>query len=169
MNPAGVLGPFDPYLGESNEVVLQLLQGKLPVFPRGQAPYVDVRDTAAVLTAAVDHAPGGRYLVPGETVASLHALLREVTGRRLPVLYLPPAVARSATWPGYASGLSFLPGAIEGVRITACANTVDSSQTTQDLGVHARSLRESLTDTVQWLVTSGHLRLALAGKAAPTG
>ena len=169
VNPAGVLGPHDPYLGESNEVVLQLLQGKLPVFPRGRAPYVDVRDTAAVLTAAVDHAPGGRYLVPGETVASLHSLLREITGRRLPVLFLPPSVARAATWPGYASGLGFLPGAIEGVRITACANTVDATQTTQDLGVQARPLRESLTDTVQWLVTSGHLPAGLAGKAAPTG
>ncbi len=169
VNPAGIVGPFDPYLGESNELVLQLLQGRLPVFPRGRAPYVDVRDTAAVLAAAVDHPPGGRYPVPGETVASLHALLREITGRRLPVVFLPSAVARAATWPGYVSGLSVLPGAIEGVRITACANTVDASATTHDLGVRARPLRDSLTDTVQWLVTAGHLSERLAGAAAPRG
>ncbi len=167
VNPGGVLGPHDPYLGESNEIVLQLLQGKLPVFPRGRAPYVDVRDTAAVLTAAVDHQPGGRYVVPGESVASMHALLREITGRRLPVLFLPSAVAVAATWPGYATGLGFLPGAIEGVRIAACGNTIDAAATTRDLGVTARPLLESLTDTVRWLVSSGHLPARLAGRAAP--
>ncbi len=167
VNPAGVLGPHDPYLGESNELVGQLLRGRLPVFPRGQAPYVDVRDTAAVLTAAVDHEPGGRYLVPGETVASLHGLLREITGRRLPVVFLPSIVARAATLPGYLTELEFLPGAIEGVRITACANSIDASATTRDLGVTARPLAESLADTVRWLVTSGHLPAKLAGKVVP--
>ena len=35
VNPGGVIGPHDPYLGETNEVLVQVLQGKQPVFPRG--------------------------------------------------------------------------------------------------------------------------------------
>lgn len=163
--PASVVGPHDPYLGETNELVLQILRHRLPVFPRGQLPYVDVRDTAAVLAAAVGHAPGGRYVVPGTTVASPHELLREVTGRRVPVVFLPASVAVAATWPGYASGLGFLPGAVEGVRIAACASSIDASATTRDLGVEARPLRDALTDTVRWLVEAGHLRAGLAGSA----
>src|SRR6476659_7414075 len=61
VNPGGIIGPDDPYLGESNELVLQVLKGQLPVFPRGGLQYVDVRDTAAVLVAALAHEPGGRY------------------------------------------------------------------------------------------------------------
>lgn len=163
VNPASILGPHDPYLGENNELILQILQGRLPVFPRGRLPYVDVRDTAAVLAAAVDHAPGGRYVVPGANVPSLHATLREVTGRRVPVLFLPGAVARAGTWPGYATGWRLLPGALEGVRIAACASSIDASATTRDLGVTARPLRDSLVDTVRWLVEAGHLSRRLAG------
>ena len=167
VNPGGIIGPHDPYLGESNEIVLQVLKGQLPVFPRGALQYVDVRDTAAVLVAALAHEPGGRYLVPGTDVTSLHEPLREVTGRRLPMLPVPPRMAEIGTLPGYLTGWSFLPGAREGARITGCANHVDFSATTRELGVTGRPLTESLADTVRWLVVAGHLPARLAGRARP--
>ena len=166
VNPGGVIGPYDPYLGESNDLILQILRGRMPVYPRGQLHYVDVRDTAAVLAAAVDHEPGAHYLVPGVGVTSLHAPLREVTGRKLPVLLVPPRVAELATTPGYLSGWNRLPGALEGARITGCANSVDSRLTTRDLGVSARPLHETLIDTVRWLVEAGHLPPGLAGEVS---
>ena len=43
VNPGGVIGPHDPYLGETNEIVVQVLLGKQPVFPRGRQQFVDVR------------------------------------------------------------------------------------------------------------------------------
>ena len=36
VSPGGVIGPHDPYLGESNDVIVQILRGQLPVFPRGR-------------------------------------------------------------------------------------------------------------------------------------
>lgn len=68
VNPGGILGPHDPYLGESNEVIREVLRGRVPTWPRGGLQWVDVRDTAEVIVAALDH-PGRRYLVPGENVA----------------------------------------------------------------------------------------------------
>ena len=158
VNPGGVLGPHDPYLGESNTVVLEILQGRTPVFPRGSVPYVDVRDTAATLAAALEVEPGGRYVVPGETVANLHEPLRQVTGRRLPCYTIPPALAIAATMPGYLTGWPFLPGTVEAVRINACAVGLDHSETTRVLGVEPRPLLESLADTVAWMKDAGHLR-----------
>ena len=46
------------------------LRGRLPTWPRGGLQWVDVRDTAAVVVAALDR-PGRRYLVPGKDVARL--------------------------------------------------------------------------------------------------
>ena len=157
VNPGGVLGPHDPYVGESNAVVLEILKGKTPVFPRGRVPYVDVRDAAATLAAAIEVDPGGRYVVPGEAVARLHEPLREVTGRDLPCRTIPAALAIAATTPGYLTGWSFLPGAVEGVRINACGCGLDHSETTRVLGVEPRPLVESLADTVAWLKSAGHL------------
>ena len=167
VNPGGVIGPDDPYLGESNAAVRQVLMGKLPIYPRGLQHYVDVRDTAAVLAAAVDHAPGGRYLVPGEGLVSMHEYLGSITGRKLPVRLVPAGLAAASAMPGYLTGWDFLPGAVEGARISGCANAVDSSTTTRDLGVRARPMRDALTDTVRWLVTAGHLPAKLAGQALP--
>ncbi len=165
VNPGGILGPHDPYVGENNEVLIQALKGQTPAWPRGSIQYVDVRDVAAVLAATVSHPPGGRFLVPGHNVRALHPVLRGITGRRLPAATLPPVMLIAAAMPGYLTGLGFLPGAVEGIRTAGCANKADASATTQELGVEARPLEESLRDTIRWLVDSGHLATKHAGRA----
>jgi nucleoside-diphosphate-sugar epimerase len=165
VNPGSVLGPHDPYLGENNRYVRLILRGLLPAWPRGSAPYVDVRDVAAVLTAAVAHEPGGRYLVPGHDVTLPHAELRRVTGRRLPAAIVPAWAAGAASVPGDLTGWSWLPDGLEGTKVVGFANTVDSSRTTEDLGVTARPFAETLRDTIRWLVDAGHISRRQAGRA----
>ena len=166
VNPGGILGPHDPYLGESNDTVVQILKGRIPAWPKGRLHYVDVRDTAAALVAAAAKPPGLRFIVPGETVPSLHPLLRTLTGRRLPVATLPAAMVAPAAMPGYLTGWSMLPGTVEGIRIVGCDNRVDDSASSVALGLAARPLRESLADTVRWLVSAGHVSRKEAGKLA---
>jgi hypothetical protein len=67
--------------------------------------------------------------------------------------------------PGYLTGWSFLPGAAEGPRTVACANPVDSSLTTERLGVMGRPCDESFRDTVRWLRRAGHISARQAGDA----
>ena len=114
VNPGGILGPHDPYLGESNQVVRDILRG-LPTWPRGSTQWVDVRDTADVVVAALDR-PGRRYLVPGESVALPHETLRTVTGRRLPAIRLPVRAVLPVLKLGYRTGWPILPHAEEGAR-----------------------------------------------------
>jgi dihydroflavonol-4-reductase len=167
VNPGAILGPHDPYLGESNEVIREILRGRLPTWPRGGMQWVDVRDTAAVVVAALAR-PGGRYLVPGENVALPHETLRLVTGRRLPAVRMPVAAALPVLKLGYATGWSFLPHAVEGSRLVAQDTRVDYSATVADLGVAGRSLEESMRDTVRWLVAAGHIKPSAAGAALET-
>lgn len=165
VNPGGILGPHDPYLGENAESILQALKGQSPAWPRGSLLYNDVREVAATLTAAVDHDPGRRFIVPGHNAEGLFPVLREVTGRRLPAATLPPGLLVAAAMPGYLTGWSFLPGAVEGIRTIACANAADGSETTRELGIEARPFEQSVRDTVRWLVEAGHLKAKHAGKA----
>ncbi|HEX5968763.1 MAG TPA: SDR family NAD(P)-dependent oxidoreductase [Intrasporangium sp.] len=166
VNPGGVLGPHDPYLGESADSIREILRGRLPTWPRGRLQWVDVRDTAEVVVAALQR-PGRRYLVPGDTVELPHEPLREVTGRRLPAVRVPVTAALPLLHLGYRTGWPLLPHAIEGARVIAQGATVDYSATVSDLGIEGRPLTESLTDTIRWLVDAGHISRRAAGRAEP--
>jgi dihydroflavonol-4-reductase len=163
--PGSVVGPHDPYLGETDHLVMLVLRGLLPAWPKGSLPYVDVRDVAATLVAALAHEPGGRYLLPGHDSAFLPAELRRVTGRRLPAVTVPPALASAASVPGALSGWWWLPRGAEGPKLAGYGNRIDSSRTTTDLGVAARPLDDALRDTVRLMVEAGHVTRRQAGQA----
>jgi nucleoside-diphosphate-sugar epimerase len=165
VNPGAILGPHDPYLGESNQVVRDILRGRLPTWPRGAMQWVDVRDTAEVVVAALDR-PGRRYLVPGESVALPHRTLRTVTGRRLPALRVPIKAALPVLQLGYNTDWPLLPHAVEGARLVALGTVVDYSATVDDLAIVGRPLAESMRDTVRWLVAAGYVQPREAGRCA---
>jgi dihydroflavonol-4-reductase len=164
VNPGSVVGPNDPYLGESNTVVRDVLRGRLPTWPKGRLQWVDVRDTADVVVAALDR-PGRRYLVPGESVALPHTALRRVTGRRLPAVRVPVQAATPMLKLGYRTDWPLIPYALEGARGIAMGIEVDYSVTVTDLGIKGRSLDESLTDTIRWLVETGRISRRAAGRS----
>lgn len=162
VNPGAILGPHDPYMGESNANIRDILRGRLPTWPRGCLQWVDVRDTSDVVVAALGRR--GRYLVPGENVALPHEALRTVTGRRLPAVRLPLAAALPVVHLGYRTGWPLLPHAVEGSRIIAMNARVDHSATVAELGIRGRSLDASLRDTVRWLAQAGHISTRAAGR-----
>lgn len=164
--PGGILGPDDPKLGESNELVRDVLRGRVAVYPRGRLQLVDVRDTAEVVVASLGR-PGRRFMVPGENVAVPHRHLAEVTGRRLPAVVVPLAVALPVLQLGYRTGWPWLPHALEGSRLIACGTTVDAAATVEELGVSGRPLEDTLRDTIRWLVRAGHITPAQAGCCRP--
>jgi dihydroflavonol-4-reductase len=164
VNPGAILGPDDPYLGESNQVVRDILRDRLPTWPRGGMQWVDVRDTADVVVAALGQ-PRGRFLVPGENVTLPHQELRAVTGRRLPAVRLPLAAALPVLHLGYRTEWPLLPHAVEGARFIALDARVDASATVATLGVTGRPLVESLRDTVRWLAQTGHISARAAGRS----
>jgi nucleoside-diphosphate-sugar epimerase len=167
INPGSVVGPNDPYLGESNTVVRDVLRGRLPTWPRGRLQWVDVRDTAEVIVAGLNR-PGRRYLVPGESVALPHEVLRRVTGRRLPAVRVPVQAATPMLKVGYRTGWPLVPYALEGARGIATGVEVDYSATVTDLGIKGRSLDESLTATIRWLVETGRISRRAAGRSLAT-
>ena len=169
VNPGGILGPHDPYLGESNQTIRDIVRGRLPTWPRSSGfQWVDVRDTAAVVVAALDR-PGRRYLVPGETVTLPHETLRAVTGRNLPAMRMPLTAVLPVLRIGYRTGWPFLPHAVEGSRVIALDTRVDYAATVDDLAISGRPLAESLRDTLRWLAEAGHISRRSLGRSIETG
>ena len=151
--PGMIIGPHDPYLGESNQLVMDWLAPDARTVS-GCMPLNDVRDVAAVLAACIEPGKGPRrFLAVHESVwvRDLPALLREVLGRDIRLRIFPAWLARlTSRW------LSIPPNE-ERVYIPQCRFQPDATGTTEDLGIRFRSKAESVRDTVDWLVEAGHL------------
>ena len=159
--PGGVIGPNDPYLGDSNRVLVEGAKNGLAM--RGGGPVVDVRDVAAVHAAVMEPGRGTRrYMITGHYIAmpDLIAMLQEITGRRSRIVAMPAGLTLAA---GRVAGLMqrLLPGRLplthEGPWIFSLQPHGDDSRTASELGITARDLRATLADTVRWLADEGHL------------
>ncbi len=174
--PGFVLGPHDPYVGESTRLVLSLLRGQVPMRLHGVLPIADVRYVATAHAAMMEPGRGPRrYLVTGHDTDAedLRAELGRLTGRKLRALPAP----RSAALIGGKIADTVqrmlpvrLTAGYEGPYIlgaTPRAGT-DSSRTRAELGAIPPPLEETLQETVQWLATDGHLAAKTTGATAAT-
>jgi len=162
--PGSVLGPDDPYLGESNTVALQMARGLVPLTTLGRYGIVDVRDVAAVHAGLMKpHRQPARYPAFGQAVrhCDLHRMVCEAAGVRRLNVALPPAVAVSAV-PFFqllaAAGVHWA-NSPDGAYLTWRDHPVDNSVSERELGVTFRPVAESVRDTVAWLKSAGHLRI----------
>ena len=162
--PGGVIGPDDPYLGDSNRALVEFAKSGGTM--RGGLPLVDVRDVAEAHAAVMEPGRGPRrYMITGHYIAlqDLVAMLHQVTGRHGRIMAMPAGMALAA---GRVADLvqRFMPGRLalsyEGIWISALQAHCDDSRTAKELGITPRDLRVTLKDTVQWLADQGHLPIA---------
>lgn len=169
--PGAVIGPHDPYLGESNRNIIAFATSGLAM-REGGVPWVDVRDVAKVHAAVMEPGRGPRrYMITGQYIAltDLTAMLHEITGHRGRIVALPAGAAEAL---GRMADLMqhITPGRLhfshEAMWICALQAHCDDSRTVKELGITPRDLRETLADTVRWLAGEGHISLARAQEAA---
>ena len=173
INPPGLIGPHDPYCGDTNTIVIDLLKNRGPIIPRGRIVWGDVRDTAATIVAVIGAPPpSSAYFGPSRTLPDLAARdsLQRVTGRRLPAVLVPASVALSAA--RVASPVLSrvparwrLPISAEGTQLMCANPTVDDSRTALDLGISGRPIDDAVRDTVIWLHQTGRISARQAGIA----
>ena len=108
-----------------------------------------------------------RYMIAGHYVAlpELIAMLQQITGRRSRITAIPAGAALAV---GRVADLARrllparLPFSYESIWAGALQPHRDDSRAASELGVTARDLKATLTDTVQWLADQGHLPAAWA-------
>jgi len=161
VGPSLLLGPGDDGLSSSREIV-RFLKREIPALPGGGVNFVDVRDTAAAVVAALEKGRvGERYLLGGANMSmeAFFVLLEKVSGVAAPSFAVPERVQGLA-----ARTLGTLESAfgIEGDEASAfdmgCKFWyLNPAKARAELGFVARPAETTLRDAVDWLRARGPL------------
>jgi dihydroflavonol-4-reductase len=165
VNPSSVQGPGRAT--GTGRLLLDLLNGRLPVMIEARLSIVDIDDCAAGhLLAAERGVSGERYVLSGFMTTTRRAvlLLEEIVGRRLRTRFLPGSlVAGAASVVGPVSRLlrRAYPVCAESIRVMRFGHTYDGSRATRDLGLEYRSAEDTIRRTVEWFAAEGLLEGAI--------
>ena len=163
VNPARPIGARDRRPTSAGRVMLALLRGHVPAYPRATISLVDVDDLArAHLLCAERGRTGERYLVAADNVTVKEFLARVASagGRGAPRLALPdflvPACAAVEEARARALG-------IDALATRACARMrrftlwYDSSKARRELGVTFRPLEDTVGAAIDWFRQEGYV------------
>lgn len=161
VNPVVMLGPWD-WEPSSARMLLEVAAGRGLLAPPGTNEFVDVRDVAAGILAAVDRGRAGRrYILGGHRLSYREAwtLFARVTGRRPPLATAPAALVRAAGWCGDVAGMFQPRGAAldsAAARLAIAARTFSGRRAEHELGYAIRPLEQTVRDAWRWFVTRGY-------------
>lgn len=159
VNPSSVQGPGRT--GGSARLLLDLVNGKLPVVVDTPLSFVDVADCVeGHLLAEADGRGGERYILNGTTttVPEVVALLRRVCGRPERVRFAPRWLASAGGWAAEAASAVTrrdLPLCREAVRTLLHGHRYDGSRAERELGLRYTPLQETVRRTLAWYAERG--------------
>ena len=159
INPSSVQGPGRA--GGNGKILIDYLNGKLPVFVDVYISVVDIADvTHGQLLAAERGRAGARYVLNGATVPTREALeiLTDLSGVRQQVRMAPPALARGV------AAIAEAAGRARGKTSSMCrarmrtilhGHRYDGSRATRELGLQYTPLAETFRRTIDWAREQG--------------
>ncbi len=156
VNPSLLLGPGDDRHSSTHDVAL-FLRGQILAVPLGGLNFLDARDTAAGLIAAMRSGrPGERYLLGGVNWSFREFInhLSEVSGVRAPTLQ--PSLGLSLASTRLLRRLMPLVGKRfplddESIKMSALFWYCDATKARKELGFQIRDPVETLRETVDYL------------------
>lgn len=168
--PTGVIGPHDYKSSEMGTLIRNAVTSRLLFSIEGAYDFVDVRDVArGAILAGRNGRKGETYILSGEWI-KIHELLRsamEIAGNRVTQIQLPLWLAKLAAGftPAFyrftRSKPQFTPYSIETIQSNA---VISHRKASTELGYLPRSIKDSLTDTIQWLLEHKRLKPVLIRK-----
>lgn len=161
--PTGVIGPYDYRRSEMGQLILDCVGQKPQFYVDGAYDFVDVRDVAeGTILAGEKGRAGESYILSGErfTVRQLLDTVWEITGGRFAKIRIPFSLARfAANFTPLCYRLTktkprFTPYSLETLRSNSA---ISSAKARRELGYAPRPLRQSLADSVAWLIENRRL------------
>ena len=161
VNPAGIIGPFDFKFGKSTQAVISICKGKLPILVHGAANWVDVRDVAKAVVAALVMAPKGeRYMLSGHKidlktfVKTIEAeILRTKTRIYLPIWVVDMFIPVASLYYRLVNKEPL----ITHVSLDALKGNWDisSEKAKRDLSFETRPFQDTISDMIRWMQQVG--------------
>ncbi len=158
--PTGVIGPYDFRGSMMGAVIHDAAAAKPSLYVDGAYDFVDVRDVAnGLISAAKNGKRGESYIFSGNKISVRYLLetIREITGRGFFQLKIPFDLAKFAALftPMYYrfahATPRFTPYSLE---VLKSNSNISHAKATRELGYKPRSIYESISDTVKWLLES---------------
>lgn len=156
--PTGVIGPYDFRGSDIGSVIRTAVERKPSPYVDGAYDFVDVRDVAQGLILANEKGSSGEsYILSGTRISIRYLLetIREITGAGFSTIRVPHLLAAfAAKFTPFFARLTntqprFTPYSLEVLRSNA---NISHAKATRVLGYEPRTIYQSLTDTVSWLV-----------------
>jgi dihydroflavonol-4-reductase len=157
--PTGVIGPYDYRVSEMGQVFIDFMQGRIPVYPAGGYDFADVRDVGnGMILAGKKGRKGESYILSGEyiSVKDLLHTLADITGKKAPILKLPIWVGKivGKMAPIYYRIVGGKPIFSNVSLDTLLSNSlISSAKARTELGFTTRPIKESITDSINWLLS----------------
>jgi dihydroflavonol-4-reductase len=156
--PTGVIGPHDYKASEMGTLISNTLFSRMVFSVDGAYDFVDVRDVAKGLILANQQGRTGEaYILSGEWINLQDMLktVKEIAGEKFTGIKLPVWLAKAVSkftpffYRMTKTKPQFTPYSIETIQSNA---VVSHRKATSELGYAPRTLYDSLTDTVLWLL-----------------
>lgn len=163
VHPSGITGPYDHGNGHLTTLVVDYYKRRLTSGVNGGYDFVDVRDVADGVISACDKGKQGEcYILSNRffRIRDILTLLHKITGRRkiknfLPIWFVKMTAPLAEL---YYKILKQTPLFTSYSIYTLNSNAQFSHQkATSELGYTTREMRETLTDTVNWLKENGRI------------
>jgi dihydroflavonol-4-reductase len=157
VRPSSVVGPLDARPSEMGKALIDMYLGKVPLLPQGGYDFVDVRDVARSIIAALEKGRHGEvYLLCGkyQRLADLAAMAGKVTGKKMPGFTVPISLLYLLLPLVKAYG-RLLGAAPQFTResLTALEHGhphMDARKAREELGHQVRPMEETLKDFYAW-------------------
>jgi dihydroflavonol-4-reductase len=166
VNPTAPMGAHDFKPTPTGQIVLDFLNGAMPVFIDTGLNIVSVRDVAqGHLLACEKGRAGERYILGSEnmTLARILGELAGITGRKAPTFQLPYFLAYSAGFATTAwASLTGTPPRVpmEAVRMAKKKMWVSHEKAARELGYSPVPARDALAEAVAWFESRRKKRAA---------
>lgn len=165
VHPSGILGPEDFAVGETTSVVIQIINGEMPMGIAGSFNLCDVRDLAKGTILASEKGKAGEcYILANEEVSfkDFSRMLEKESKCKKMKMFLPLGVANfiASVMEKQAKKKGTRPLMTTfSVYNLARNNAFDSSKAKRELGYTTRSYEETVRDQVAWLKKEGKLNI----------
>jgi len=174
VNPSAPVGSHDWKPTPTGRIILDFLNGRMPMYIDTGLNFVDVEDVAeGHLLAAQKGRVGERYILGHQNMKlkELLNLLAGITGIPAPDLKLPYPFALAAGWVSETftrvSGGDEPRVPLEGVYMARKYMFFNSDKAMHELGYRPGTVRSALWKAVQWFSENGYLKRPLPSSFTP--